>query len=34
MDLFISIIGFAILIAVVAFVLHNHWQEVHGDNHF
>jgi hypothetical protein len=34
MELFISIVGFAILIAVVGFVLHNHWQEVHGDNHF
>ncbi len=34
MALMITIFAFAILLGVVAFVLHNHWQEVHGDNHF
>ena len=31
---FISIAGFALLAAVVAIVLANHWNERHGDNHF
>lgn len=34
MMLFISIAGFALLVAVVALVLSNHWNEQHGDNHF
>ena len=34
MHLFISIAAFALLAAVVAYVLHNHWRERHGENHF
>ena len=34
MDLYIAIVAAVLLIGVVAFVLHSHWQERHGDNHF
>lgn len=34
MSFFLTILAVAILLAVLAFVLHNHWSEVHGDNHF
>ena len=34
MALYIAIVAAVLLIGVVAFVLHNHWNERHGDNHF
>lgn len=34
MTLFFAIFSIALLTAVVAFVLHNHWREHHGENHF
>jgi hypothetical protein len=34
MSLFLSIASLAILAAVVALVLAQHWHERHGDNHF
>ena len=34
MALYITIACFAIILSVVGFVLHCHWLEVHGDNHF
>lgn len=34
MPFFIALFSVAILVAVVAVVLHHHWQERHGDNHF
>ncbi len=34
MVFFISLAAAVLLAAVVAFVLHNHWTEVHGDNHY
>jgi hypothetical protein len=34
MSFFIMLASITLLVAVVAFVMHNHWQEVHGDNHF
>lgn len=34
MALYIAITAAVLLIGVVAFVLHSHWNETHGDNHF
>ena len=34
MSFYITLISVTLLVAVVAFVFHNHWMENHGDNHF
>ncbi len=34
MPFFIALVSVAILVAIVAVVLHHHWQERYGDNHF
>jgi len=34
MAFFLSIFSIFMLVAVLAWVLANHWDEVHGDNHF
>ena len=34
MELLLTLAGFALLAAVVSFVLYSHWQEFHGDNHY
>ena len=34
MELFAILAAFALLAAIVSFVLYSHWQEFHGDNHY
>jgi len=34
MNLILTIVSFAVLVAIVSFVLYSHWQEFHGDNHY
>ena len=34
LSFYITTISVALLIAVAAFVFHNHWMEQHGENHF
>jgi hypothetical protein len=34
MEMFLLLAAVALVIVVVSFVLYNHWQEFHGDNHF
>jgi hypothetical protein len=34
MELFLLLAAAALVTVVVSFVLNNHWQEFHGDNHF
>jgi hypothetical protein len=34
LSFYITTISVALLIAVAAFIFHNHWMERHGDNHF
>ncbi len=30
----LTILAVAVVASVVSFVLYNHWQEFHGDNHY
>ena len=30
----LEILGVAVLVGIVAYVLYNHWSERYGDNHF
>ena len=30
----LMILGFGVLVAVLCWVLNEHWHEVHGDNHY
>jgi hypothetical protein len=34
MSFFIALSATALVVAVVAFVIANHWNEFYGDNHF
>lgn len=34
MEMFLMIGGFALVVIAISFVLYNHWQEFHGDNHY
>lgn len=34
MDLFLMILALGLLVGILSFVLYNHWQEIHGDNHY
>ena len=34
MELFITLVGFALVAATVGFVLSAHFREFHGDNHY